>query len=635
METEPEPVSQSEYGVTVHHDLMLEVRDGTRLATDVYRPSDPETGEPIEEPKPALVVRTPYNKRTPRRINEQGRWYAKRGYVVAIQDVRGRYNSEGEFYFLLNEPEDGYDSVEWIAEKPYCDGQVGTMGTSYMAWVQSALATLDPPSLSAMFVNQGAANGWEATLRHNGTFEMRWLTWALTVGGGFSKRSLQNAEIQRTLANVDTGDVCLNEPVIKGESPLRFIPNYEEWLFDFMTSKGTDEIWDSRGVNFTQYIDESSDVPTVYAGGWYDSYGKATTDSYSSFSKAKNSDHYLIMGPWTHGSTTAWNKPYSGEAWFGESAVVDYLKTKLAFFDQYLKNADTWDLSPVTYYRMSTCNSPTTATATGSKKLHHGGDWDTDSEWPLSDTLFIKYFAHPDGTLKTDPPSTGDSSTTYKFDPKNPVPTLGGNCSSYYTFENREEPIEELPLTDRPTISITGRGGYDQKTRPSTFGADPPYGPLEERNDVITYRTPPLEEPVEIVGPIIARVYASTDAADTDFTAKLIDEYPPSSDYPGGFSLNLCDSICRAKYRGYRRDPDPIEPEEIYQFVMEPYPTGNIFSKGHRIRLDISSSNFPRYDVNDNTNERPPSRKRSIAFNTIYHEEEHPTHIELPVQPRS
>ncbi|WP_114578767.1 CocE/NonD family hydrolase, partial [Saliphagus sp. LR7] len=181
MGTEPAPSAQATYGVTVHQDLLVEARDGTQLATDTYRPSDPDTGEPIDAVRPALLARTPYDKHSRSRA-DRARWFAQRGYVVVVQDVRGRYGSEGTFFPFVNEPEDGYDTVEWVADRPYCDGQVATTGTSYGAWVQSALATLDPPSLAAMFVNQGAANGWEATLRHNGAFEMRWLTWALTLG---------------------------------------------------------------------------------------------------------------------------------------------------------------------------------------------------------------------------------------------------------------------------------------------------------------------------------------------------------------------------------------------------------------------------------------------------------------------
>jgi len=622
-------VSAPKHGVAVHHDATVETRDGTSLATDVYRPADPETGEPIDDPKPALLVRTPYDKRERQRVEQQGNWYAERGYVVAIQDVRGRYASDGEFYLLRNEAEDGADTVEWLADRPYCDGQVGTMGTSYMAWVQNALATQRPSGLAAMFVNQGAANAWKATLRHHGAFELRWLTWSLTIGGGFAKRALDDPDLERRLANVDTGDLLENEPVTRGQSPLRHIPNYEAYVFDYMGTPGDDEFWDDPSINFEAHYDRMADVPAVYAGSWYDSYAKATCDNFEALADRTDSDQFLLMGAWTHGGQSTWTRPYSGETAFGEAMVRDYLETKLRFFDHYLKGEDAWDEPRVQYFRMGSGDG--SATAEG--RLFHGGEWQRGGEWPPADTEFTAYYPRGDGTLGTERPEAADSSTTYEFDPRDPVPTLGGNCSSYYAFERREEPIEELPLADRPTISLTGRGGYDQRTRPETFGADPPYGPLDERGDVVAFRTQPLSESVEIAGPVRVHLYASTDAPDTDFTAKLIDEYPASADFPSGFALNLTDSICRARYRGYRRDPDFVEPGEIYEFELELYPTANAFEAGHRIRLDVSSSNFPRFDVNHNTGgDLAGDREYRIARNTVYHEADHPTRVELPVR---
>lgn len=623
-------VSDPEYDVAVHFDRMVAMRDGTRLATDVYRPAD-ETGQPVDDPMPALLVRTPYDKRDRDRLEHQGRWYAERGYVVAIQDCRGRYASEGSFYFLLNEPEDGYDTVEWLADQPYCDGQVGTMGTSYMAWVQTALAALDPPALAAMFVHEGGANGWEATLRHNGTIELKWLTWALTTGGGFAKRCLANPDVQRRLAAVDTRDVFAAEPVTRGQSPLRHIPEYERWFFDFALAGGDDERWDSPAVNVEAHYNEMADVPTVYAGGWYDSYAKATCDNFVGLADRKDADHYLIMGPWTHGyGYIHWQRPVAGELHLGADAVVDYNETRRRFFDHYLKGRDTWDEPRVQYFRMGTGSGA----AVGGDRIDHGGEWAAAADWPLPETEFTAFYTHGDGSLTTEPPTASASVSRYEFDPRNPVPTIGGNCSSYYTFEPREEPIEDLPLAQRETISVTGRGGIDQRTRPDTLGADPPYGPLEARNDVLVFRSPSLESPVEIAGPITVTVYASTDAPDTDFTAKLIDEYPPSPDFPEGFALNLADSICRARYRGSRRDVDFVEPGEIYEFTIQPYPTATVFQTGHRIRLDISSSNYPRYDVNHNTGgPLYGGREYRVATNTVYHQRDHPTHVELPLQP--
>jgi predicted acyl esterase len=657
------------YGVSVTHDVAVTTRDGVDLATDIYRPT--RDGEPIEEPQPALLYRTPYDKRTRAHIEQQGRYYAARGYVVALQDVRGRYASDGEFYLLKNEAADGADTVEWLADQPYCDGQVGTMGTSYMAWTQSALATQNPDGLAAMFVNQGAANAWDATLRQNGAFELRWLTWAFTLGAPFDPAFTADVvtgetgepAVQRHLVSADTGDLLADWPVLPGQSPLRHAPDHEQWAFDFLTTPGESSFWDDPSINFAAHYEEMADVPTVYLGSWYDSYTKATCDNFVALAAETESDQFLIMGPWTHGGHSTWTRTFSGETEFGAAASVDYLETRLAFFDHYLKDRDTWsDQPPVSYFRMGVDDDavagggddsaaettekalrpdaePGTSTivaeprGTAEGRLQHGGTWAEAAEWPPKATERVRFYAHGDGTLSREQPAANQSSTTYEFDPQDPVPTVGGNCSSYYSFEESDESLEERAASSRRRESLTGRGGYDQRSREWSVGVDDPQ-PLGERDDVVTFRTPPLAEPMEIAGPIRVSVFGETDGPDTDFTAKLIDEYPASKEFPEGFALNLCDSICRGRYRGWRREADLLTPGEVYEFEMAPYPTANRFGAGHRIRLDVSSSNFPRYDVNTNTAEQEgTTREFRVATNTVHHSSDFPTHIELPLQP--
>ena len=623
--------SEPQYAVAIQRDHRVEMRDGVEIATDLYLPADPETHEPLDDPMPALLHRTPYDKSDRYRALHHGEWFARRGYVAAIQDVRGRFASEGEFALLQNEAEDGYDTVEWLGGHDACDGQVGTVGTSYAAWVQNALATQDPPSLAAMFVNQGAANGRKATLRHNGTAELRWVCWALTHGC-FSHEALDDPTLQERLANVDTGEVLTREPLLPGQSPLRHLPSYEDWVFEYLTTgDGDSELWQSPSLNFEAYYEESADVPTVYSGSWYDSYAKATCDNFEGLTAHKESDHFLLMGPWTHGySVRNWDNPVSGEVDLGEKARRDYQETRLRFFDHYLKGRETWSDQPAVQYFLMGSGSG----GNREGRLAYGGEWKAADAWPLPGTAFTTYYAHADGTLRTESPTADDSSTSYEFDPRDPVPTIGGNCSSYTTFESVEASAADYPVEQRRRFSLTGRGGYDQRTRPETVGATPPFGPLEERSDVLVFRTRPLDEPVRIAGPIRVRVFGSTNAPDTDFTAKLIDEVPPSSDFPEGFALNLADSICRGRYRGYRADPAFLDPGEIYEFYMEPYPTATVFKPGHRIRLDVSSSNYPRYDVNHNTGESLyGGREYRVATNTVYHERAHPTHVELPVRP--
>jgi putative CocE/NonD family hydrolase len=638
----------SQPAYSVHADLgrEVEMRDGTRLATDIYLPADPDTGDPIDEPRPVILDRTPYD-RTGGRLRH-GEWYASRGYVIAIQDVRGRFDSEGDFYINANEAEDGADTVEWLAEQDFCDGQVATLGTSYGAWVQNALATQDPDGLSGMFVNMGAANGREKTFRHNGAFEQRWLAWALTLGAGFSHESLADPDVQQTFADVDVRAVFENGPIQRGESPLAELPQYEEWAFDIMTTgSASDDLWQNPGVNFERYYDQSADVPTVYSGGWYDSYTGATCDNFVGLADRKDSDHYLLMGPWTHLARLpgghdhseellfpplTWEHATAGDLAFGENATRKYRETRLAFFDHYLRGEDTWsDVPRVQYFQMGLGDGHQTEDG----NLFYGGEWRSADQWPPEGTEMTKFYAHGDGTLSTEQPTATESYTSYEFDPEDPVPTIGGNTSSYLTYEPREESVEAYPLGDRNIIDFAGRGGYDQRTDADTFGASEPYGPLNQRDDVLSFRTDPLEEAVEIAGPIRVRVFGATDGPDTDFTAKLVDEHPPSEDYPNGYHLNLSDSICRGRFRGYRDEPDLLEAGDVYEFYMEPYDTAAVFKPGHRIRLDVSSSNWPRFDVNHNTGgPLYEDTEYRVAENEVHHSATHPTHIELPLQPR-
>jgi putative CocE/NonD family hydrolase len=660
-----ESTSQPAYSVHADLDVMIEARDGVGLATDIYRPADPETREPLDEPRPVILDRTPYDKTGGR--TRHGEWYASRGYVIAIQDVRGRFDSEGEFYIHRHEAEDGADTVEWLADQPWCDGQVVTLGTSYGAWVQNALATQDPDGLAGMFVNMGAANGRKKTFRHNGAFEQRWLSWAFTLGAGFAHESLADPDVQQVFADVDFRDVLENGPVQRGESALAELPGYEEWAFDIMTKgAASDDLWQNPGLNFERYYDQSADVPTVYSGGWYDSYTGATADNFVGLSERKDSDHYMLMGPWTHLARLpgghdhsenllfpplTWEHPTAGDLAFGENATRKYRETRKRFFDHYLLGEENaWsDRPPVEYFMMGTGDGHRTEDG----HLFHGGEWRTAEEWPPEGTEMTSFYAHGDGTLSTEQPTASESYTSYEHDPENPVLTIGGNTSSYLTYEPREESVGAYPLGDRNIIDFAGRGGYDQRTDEDTFGASAPYGPLSERDDVLVFRTPPLEEAVEIAGPIRVRVFGETDAPDTDFTAKLVEEYPESEDYPDGYDLNLSDSICRARYRGYRDAPDFVEPGDVYEFYMEPYDTANVFKPGHRIRLDVSSSNWPRFDANPNTGgplyggvasdaSDTSSEHRSdgdqdsqVAENTVHHSTTHPTHIELPIQPEN
>jgi putative CocE/NonD family hydrolase len=615
----------------VHADLGVRVpaRDGTPLVTDVFRPADPETREPIPEAVPALLDRTPYGRRG--RLHRHGEFFASRGYVVAIQDCRGRGDSGGAFRLFVDDPEDGYDTVEWLAERPYTDGQVGTIGSSYGAWVQTGLAALDPPGLEAMFVNQGISDGWESGLRHGGALELRWLSWVLTVGGALSPEVQSDTDLERLFASVDVG-ALFERGARPGETALRHLPNYEESFFDIADATAATGPFESPAVNFSSHVANAADVPAVWSTGWYDSYARAVCRNFEAVRAGKESDHFLLVGPWKHGwdrfPQPAWSVDYAGDVSFGEAAIRNYQALRLAFFDHYLKGEGTWERDPVEFFLMGT-DEP----RDGPEKRYRGGEWRSGAEWPPADATERAYYAQPDGTLAESVPGTERASTTYDFDPEDPVPTIGGSCSSYLTYEQRPESVTEYPLAERPLTDLTGRGAFHQASDADTYGATPPYGPLSERADVLTFRTPPLDEPVRLAGPVSVTLYASTDGPDTDFTAKLIDEAPPGSGHEEGFACNLTESVCRLRFRNRAREERPVEPGEVYELDIDLYPVANVFRAGHRIRLDVSSSNFPRYDVNPNTGEGYGARRSRVARNTVYHDRERPTRVEFPVLP--
>ena len=596
--------SYQQYDAICQSNVMVPMRDGVRLATDIYLPA--LNGQPASGKFPIILERTPYDKAGSGNVTN-GTYYARRGYVCAIQDVRGRFVSEGEWYPFAKEAPDGYDTVEWLAAQEWSDGQVGTMGASYCGSDQSALATLNPPHLSTMIVAVGASNYYHCSMRQNGALEQRFMIYAFrmatTSKEAFADPNIK-AAVDKAFANV--GEWVSRAPLKKGTSPLRMLPNYEQWVLDLFTHGEYDDYWKQRGYAISQYYEEHADVPTLYLGGWYDSYARATCENYTALSKMKNSRQVLLMGPWTHGG---WGVSNAGDVDFGSHSFINYNDLRLAWFDHFLKGMHTEvsDWSPVKIFVMGTGEGIPNYQG----RLHHGGHWRDEQDFPLPDTQFTPYYLHADGELSTTAPATDGLTSRFSFDPRDPVPTIGGGISA--------------------ADPIMGAGAFDQRANSRFFGCEDTL-PLNARSDVLTFQTPPLENDVEVTGPITVKLHASSSARDTDFTAKLIDVCPLSDDYPDGLAINLTDSIIRARYRNGWDAPELLEPGEIYEFVFELYPTSNVFKKGHRIRLDISSSNWPRFDANPNTGgDLGVERRLEIAEQTIYHESKHPSHVVLPI----
>ena len=629
-----ETVRPQEYDVVVMKDVVVPMRDGVRLATDIYRPHRTESQPTYildAERFPALLERTPYDKSDPERARMNGEYYAGRGYAVVIQDVRGRYQSEGTFYFLKDEGPDGYDTVEWIAQQPWSNGAVGTLGTSYMAWTQSSLAALHPPHLKAMFVNQGGSNAHTSSVRHMGAFEMRFLCWALGMEGAKSKEARHDPVVGKALEQVNMRHWLKRTPLKRNHSPLRLIPVYEKWVFDIATHGEYDEYWKAAGFSIEAHYEQHADVSTYYSGAWYDSYTRSTLDNFTALSNMKEQPIKLIMGPWTHGWKTL-ALSYAGDVDFGPEAVIDYHALRLKFFDHWLQDRSTGISGepPVKIFVMGGGDGRKNAEG----RLNHGGRWRFEHEWPLARTEYRLYYLHSAGVLSTRVPVDDDPPDSYLYDPQNPVPTIGGNISSLAGLLPRAEGAPEVPVKQREMDTIGIPGAFHQKEHPQFYGCKPPYLPLASRHDILVYMTAPLVDDLEVTGPITMELWASSSARDTDFTAKLIDVYAPNEDYPEGYDMNLTDSIIRARFRNSREKAELMEAGEVYLFQLVLYPTSNLIKAGHRIRLDISSSNYPRFDINPNTGDPLWSNgKTVIAENSIFHDAVHPSHIVLPIIP--
>ncbi|HMN27966.1 MAG TPA: CocE/NonD family hydrolase [Caldilineaceae bacterium] len=607
--------SHQAYDVLIQPNTMIAMRDGVRLATDLYLPA--RNGQIAAGRFPVILERTPYDKATMRNAMN-GAYFARRGYVCAIQDVRGRFASGGEWYPFAKEAPDGYDTVEWLGVQPWSDGQVGTMGASYAGSDQSALATLNPPHLKSMIVAVGASNYYHCSMRQNGALELRFLIYAFRMATT-SQEAMANPALRAALneAYANVGEWLTRTPFKAGASILRLLPNYEQWVIDILTHGEYDAYWQQRGYAIADYYEEHADVPTLYLGGWYDSYARATCENFVALRRRKRSRQMLWMGPWTHGG---WEASYAGDLDFGIHSVINYNDLRLAWFDHYLKGlaseAAAW--APVKLFVMGDgagAGSPAgAAQRNGDGRLHQGGAWRDEADWPLPAAQLTPFYLQIGGGLETTAPTEQRASSRFTFDPRDPVPTIGGGISA-------ADPIMRA-------------GGFDQRGRADFYGCHD-HLPLNARNDVLTFQTAPLAQDVEVTGPITVHLFAASSALDTDFTAKVLDVFPPSADYPEGVAINLTDSILRARYRNGWEQAELLTPGQVYEFVFPLYPTAIFFKAGHRIRLDVSSSNFPRFDLNPNTGGALGVERRfELAHQTIYHDAEHPSHLVLPLEAR-
>jgi uncharacterized protein len=536
--------------------LRIPMRDGVQLAANLFRPSDPLR-------VPTILVRTPYGKGED--ITAHYEAFVKHGYAIVVEDVRGRYESDGVFKPLEQEGKDGYDTIDWIAHQAWSDGKVGMMGGSYLGIVQWKAAVLNNPHLKAIFPVVSGDDDYRDRFYSRGG--------AMKIG---NRLNWMSDNMRAPGFRADFNHFIWHLPLRTAD--MAATGQSSDMYQDAINHPSFDKFW--KSISTRERL-ERIKVPVFTAGGWYDNFVESDLEAYMALRKNSNVNRILI-GPWPH------NMSYKLQnVDFGKDSTVPLRSLQIEWFDQWLKSQDTPLLSkpPVRVFLMG------------------ANRWIEEREWPVARARVTPFYLQshkPANSLigagaLVAKPVREETPDTYVYDPRNPVPTKGGAvCCNPKVFP---------------------WGPMDQR-------------PVERRQDVLVYTTPPLKRDLEVVGSIRVVLYASTSAKDTDFTAKLVDVQP------SGEARNLTDGILRLRYRDSLETPELAKPGQVYKLTIEAGPTANLFQKGHRIRLEISSSNFPRFDRNLNTGGPVAEETRLLkATQTIYHDRLRPSALMLPVIP--
>ena len=582
--------------------IFVPMRDGVRLSTDLYFP------EGIEDELPVILVRTPYGKDGTYPYGGMIPLLVQQGYIVAIQDARGRYESEGQYRVRYSDRKDGYDTVDWLVDQPWANGKVATFGCSYLGETQITLGAEKHPNHVAMMpMASGAAYnniGRPFTSFDGGVLELAQTAgWFLNAGTkvfhgppAWMDRQEWFRSEQSTLFTT-------------GHGTTRAQYNAQEMLDIYSTLPIVDVV-SNTGMKYTDYedfvsntpeseyfdegdwvrADDTFNAPALYIDSWYDFGGAESLKMFNQMranapSKKARDNQYIIMTPSTH---CAWagatENTIIGERDLGD-ARKDFDDIYLKWYAHWLKGDENGitDMPRVQYYLMG------------------ANEWRSAENWPVEGTAYRTFYLNSrgsansrygDGLLSQLPPAD-NTADNFVYDPATPVPTYGGNVCC--------------------TGIETGAGGYDQAT-------------IEMRNDVLVYTSAPLEEGIEVTGYLEVVLYVSSDAKDTDFTAKLVDVYPD------GRAFNLQEGAKRMRFREDLRRKVWMEEGEVYEIHLDLHATSNYFRKDHRVRLEVSSSNFPRWSRNLNTGGNNYDESEGIAANnTVHHSAEYPSRVVMPV----
>ena len=573
---------------TVEKDVMVAMRDGVELATDAWIPS--------VTPAPTLLVRLPYGKDLPQLLAyglvPNVFALVEAGYAVVYQDCRGTFRSGGEFVPMLNEPADGADTVAWLVRQPWCDGNIGSYGPSYMGFVQWASVSAGAPVkaiapavtttdyYTAPWYSEGGAASWHTV--QSWSTQMAMVETLRQLGRGAGDPQLLG-ELVAMMADP--------QPHL-GAMPSSRQPAVEKvwpWFAQMLSHASRDAWWQDLSV-----LDraEQVTVPALHIGGWFDIFAANTARSFTELrSRAGTAEaragQRLIIGPWDHLNSTG-IYPDRRFGLTGDAITQDLTSEHLRFFDRWLRGRT---------------DAGSAAEPKPPVKIFVMGidQWREEQDWPLPDTSYESWYLDGsgkantlagDGRLSPQTPA-GTATDTYLYDPLRPVPTLGGRIM--------------LPTT------ANAAGAVDQR-------------PAEARDDVLCFSSDVLTEPLEVTGHLTLTLFASSSAADTDFTGKLVDVFPD------GRAIFLTDGILRARYRNSLAESEPLTPGQTYELTLDLSVTSNVFLPGHQIRLEVSSSNFPRYDRNTNTGDVvAQDAEVTPAINRILHGPDHPSRLTLPI----
>jgi len=571
-------------GVIIEHNVPMKTRDGVTLYSDIYMP-------PGRGPFPVLLTRTPYNKGTSD-VVLFGNTAAAAGFIVVAQDVRGRYTSEGQWYPFRHEIADGYDTVEWAAHLPHADGRVGMFGASYVGATQLLAAIGHPPNLAGICPVVTASNYFRNWTYQGGAFE-QWFdeSWTSELAQDTANRMIR----RDTDARIGSGVLPLDEfpvfNVLGNLSGAGFTQTLAPYFLDWLAHPTYDNYW--KQWSFEEHYAQIA-APALTVAAWYDLFLGGSLRNYLGLkahaaTAAARSEQRLVVAVGGH---SGWSSKV-GDVDFGPAANFDDSAITLDWYEYLLKGAQNEFANP----------DPVRVFTMGTDK------WQWEKSWPPPGAHETRYYLHSggkantaegDGTLSIEVPAAGAADMElpdrFVYDPANPVPTTGG------------------PLCCDP--AHLEPGARDQRA-------------VEARRDVLVYSTPPLDEDVEVTGPVTLDLYAKSSAVDTDFTGKLVDVSPD------GFARNVTEGILRVSFRSSMTAPTPIVPGRIYRYTIDLWVTSNVFLKGHRIRLEVSSSNFPRFARNLNTGKNASTSAKYVkAKDTIYHDSAHPSALILPVIPR-